>query len=168
MNPIAKVDQWLIGTVFEPFAWRCQYRYKFGHPQLARASYLIAFVTNYCLAAVIKGDLIELTIGILLTIGLDYIFGRSIEKDSTTKEGWTNPMRSFWWGRALLILIFVFVEITIGPFLSGDLFKIGKAMTFDLTLVCAMYFAACNAMPPWYRQEQDSKEANKHLATKSV
>jgi hypothetical protein len=63
VNIYAKADQWLIGTVFEPSAWWCQYRYEFGHPQLARASYLVAFVVANCIAPMIAGDIIGLLFG---------------------------------------------------------------------------------------------------------
>jgi hypothetical protein len=148
---LQKIDDWLISHVFEPIAWWSEYHFGISGMKLYLYLYMIGF-TSLGLHAYHK-SLFFFTfcdIGLILwqIYSVPHVEARMI------KNGGLNTNRTLWWVRvagAAMVLPILVLDVFILPA------RISGASLTDFALAAlllALYFGACNALPPGYEERK--------------
>jgi|GEM_PF-1832343 len=159
MEKIQKIDEWLITQIFEPVSWWIEYHTRYSHLRVAQALLLGCAFGAFSLLQTLAdmgGDyekfrwiLFSLYIAPVFFFFVVYEFFDRI----LSQREMQNLFRLEWEARLPLIPIFV-VCITIGSIIGHD---VGGFATYAACLFFAWFFAACNRMPPSYKEKKDEK-----------
>ena len=177
-NPIIWFDSLLIERIFEPIAWRVEYRFSKTNFWLARVVMLAKFFCDflqYSMFATLGSPMNWPSIAIsFLVVTMLCVNTFLLERSSSGKD-MANPLRisPAWIGlrivaTAYLIyaLIFIWLPlmvriITYGPEFYGFLIPIGLAVVGSVVWPLHFYFLACSSAPPWWKEARDEKLAEK-------
>lgn len=143
------LDEWIITRIFEPIAWRLEYRFSIKGEILAFAFHMLGitcFLVVTCNAGMMLISLLLLAFAILLIVLHQY------RSEMPSSAGTMNSSRQFWYTRLMLIASFVW-NLYRSWFGIGELHEpIFYFISMGLLLyVAGMYFQACNELPPWWR-----------------
>lgn len=160
MKLLSRVDEWLMSYVFERFAWYSEYRWAMGHAVLARAVWGVLWFLASVAQDIINGRVSHIIVSLFGWYLVDKFIGQGIERDAVVKSGTMNPMRYAW----RLRLAWALTCACLGTVLCFYAWFDSLYWSFfGLGCVSSMFFSHCNPMPPWYRQMQEARDAEKHF-----
>ena len=180
-NPFVAFDSWIIKYIFEPIAWRAEYRFGFSQFWLARACMVLAG-SYFCLVTTLVGSWPAVAV-LLACFALAYL-GVYVQEHHMNKRG-NNPVRNSVNFLIMRLVIAVMMAVTLASAFEVVLANLVNMMIWPqdvinlllqiivilLTLAAFMcfasffYFISCSKMPPWWRENYSIKLAQK-LASK--
>ncbi len=177
-NPFVALDSFIIERVFEPVAWRVEYRTGRNNFWLARASIVFVFTCYALFSGILARDLVMAGVGFVL-FAIAFGLARVVER--YTGKHTANPTRHnmqllvarfFLMANTVLVLyaslemILVLVgEMAASPelfysLLLGTLWYLVLFVGFA-AIPAYLYFLACSRMPPWWSEAYSRKLADK-------
>lgn len=146
---LQKIDDWILNRIFEPVAWWSEYNFGvtgmrlFFYFSMVGATILIfdSYDAGFYLLT-----FFFLAVAIIITFSIDAY------EASVRKNNGLNPQRSRWQMRYLCVALGGYAILS-GHFdhNMSDLEILANDTAYT-ALVLALYFSACNAMPPGYRE----------------
>jgi len=139
MNILHWVDDFLFKNVFEPVAWNIEQNFGYTSVRIAQLLLLGVVVSGYAHSWTV------LILACSASSGLFFVFDAARKRKRT---GLANELRlELFHARMILVLGACYLSVQM-------LFGAGVwSLTINIfCFMASLYFAACNAMPPWFRQ----------------
>lgn len=157
MDLLIALDAWFILRVFEPLAWRIEYRYGHNCFSLSRGTFTLAmmsFTAGWLLSAPIL--LYLLTPMLALAWMMSFTITIAVEHIVVTRPNRINPFKSLWFVRHTLTL--VGISLIVQDVSNGHWYLAGGDTIGILGVISSMYLMTCNPMPPKWEPPQRELE----------
>ena len=166
MHILARLDDWIITTKFEPIAWHLEYRWNIRTSRICRI--LRAFSILMLVPPVTyESGALQAAVVILIAGVMDSTLGQMLEKVQNRNAKTPNPEKLYWPIRYSIFIPSVFLGGVVAH-ATGDATVFYGVTAVGATFTSVLYFSACDSLPPKVRNQYEARGVERYLTTQEI